>query len=133
MSYEARKAVVRSRWPDHIIVVVDFDTASVDKTCEAPPAPAGMTNSPFEEWLADLPGKGLVYVEHFGTADTQKLLARRATRDDHALVGMIVDSAIPCDKSFLAVSTSDIKFLVAGGPGGLADLGARNSHNAIYD
>lgn len=133
MSYEARKAVVRSRWPNHTIVVVDFDTASVDKTCEAPPAPTGMTNSPFEEWLADIPGKGLVYVEHFGTADSQKLIARRATRDDHALVGMIVDPATPCDKSFAEVSTNDIKYLVADGPAGVADLGARNSHNAMTE
>ncbi len=72
-SYEHRKAVFLPKYPSQAVVVLDLDAASVVKKCDTPPAPMGMTAFPFDEWLADIPGKGLVYAERYGTADDRKL------------------------------------------------------------
>ncbi len=118
-SYDAHKAVLLTKAPGHTVKVLDFDTASVTKSCDVPAAPAGMGEFPFEEWLADMPGKGLVYVEEYGTADVRKLEQGRLDPGDQVDRGMLVDSSVSCDESFVPVVPVDIKFLVSDGRPGL--------------
>lgn len=123
VSDDQRKAVFLAKYPAHKIVVVDFDTASVAKSCQAPPAPAGMNDFPFEEWLADIPGKGLVYVEHFGTANTKKLQSEHLDPNDEITRAMLVDASVGCDQSFVLVSPTDTKYLVSDGIAHLSSSG----------
>ena len=124
VSSDHRKAVLLPKMPSHTITVVDFDTAAVTKICEAPAAPAGMGAFPFEEWLADIPAKGLVYVEVYGTADTRRLERGISLPGDDVARGMLVDASVPCDRSFVPVTHSDIKSLVFDG---VAHLGFSGS------
>jgi hypothetical protein len=129
VSHDARKAVFFSKRPNHRIVVVDFDSASVVKSCESPVPPPGMSDFPFEEWLADAPGIGLVYVESFGTTDQKRLETGRLTGDDYALLGMTVDQSVPCDKSFRPMRAGEAALPIVGGTVGVADQG---SWDAVY-
>jgi hypothetical protein len=120
VSYAARKAVFLSKLPSHRIVVVDLDSASVVKSCEPPPPPAGMVDYPFKEWLADIPGRGLTYVEHLATP---ALTAQDLATQISAPREMLVDPALPCAESFPESSRQNAKFLVTSGDAGVADLG----------
>jgi len=135
VSHDARKAVllskspILSKPPNVRIVVVDFDSASVVKSCESPPAPAGMSPAPFEQWLADAPGLGFAYVEDIGTEDLKKLETGRLTGDDYALLGMTVDPSAPCEKSFQRMRAAEVALPIVGGTVGVADM---DSWDGIY-
>ena len=128
-SSDARKAVILSKLPSHRIVVVDFDSASVAKSCVSPPPPAGMSEFPFQEWLADIPGTGLVFAERYGTADTAKLSSGRSSVGDDTVRVMLVDGSVSCGQSFMAGAPGDIKFLTTDGQSGVADLGSWETQN----
>lgn len=127
ISYDARKAVLLSKFPSHKIVVVDFGSASVTKSCDAPEPAPGAAAFPFEEWLADVPGRGLMYVEELGTDGLRT--AADAARAISVPREMLVDPSVPCGQSFPASSTQDAKFLVASGEAGVADMGSDNRMN----
>src|SRR5437588_7154450 len=50
ISYEERKLVALSPYPESKIAVLDFDKGMVSKRCEQPKIGS------FEEWVADVPG-----------------------------------------------------------------------------
>jgi len=133
LSYDHRKAVFVPKAPSRSIVVLDLDTASVTKTCASPPAPAGMSDFPFEQWFTDLPGKGLMYVEHYATADGGKLERGRTGPGDDIIRGMVADPSVACAASFVAIDPGDMKFLAATGQAGIAGLGSRSGMDVGLD
>jgi len=130
VSYDARKAVFRSKPPSHKIVVVDLDSASVVKTCEPPPPPAGMVAFPFEEWLADIPGQGLTYVEDLATPG---LTAAELDRQISAPREMLVDPAVPCAESFPESSMQNAKYLLTSGEDGVPDRASDNRKDVMIE
>lgn len=128
VSYDRKKAVLRAKYPSRRIVVLDLEKASAVKSCEDPPAPTGMGTMPSTTWFAEslLPGTGLLYVERFGTKDMDKQMRGELTFDDQALRAMLVDPAVPCERSFVAVDTDEVRQFVSHGQTGVAGLGAFN-------
>jgi hypothetical protein len=131
VSYDDRKAVFLPKYPSRTVAVLDFDTAASAKQFDIPAPPSGMGTYPFQRWLASLPGRGLVYVEHYGTADMKKLDSGLLTPDDNALRGMVVDASVPCDQSFFVFEPDDIKYLVASGEAGVADAGYGSTKDVV--
>jgi hypothetical protein len=109
VSYDWRKALIDSYESGSTLTVIDFDTATVVKKCKSPRVP-GMGG--IAAWLADSPALGPAY-EGESDASPPKL---------PVVMGMSLNPTVPCDKSFATVDGSDIRYVVAHGQAGVADL-----------
>ena len=120
VSYEWRKAVIlESATADrNEIIVVDLNSPGIIKQCTEPPA----LGSLISEWLADVPNLGQSYVE-FLTSDPEKGVVR----------AMVLDPSVACDLSFKDVDAYAIRYIVATGTSGVADVGAQEGTYAGID
>ena len=109
VSYEWRKAVVLASW-ENAVIVVDFDKAAVTKKCK-PPDPAGRIY--MYSWLADAPAPG----PSFEWLETGTDVVR-----DAVVWGMVLDPAVPCEKSFGKLEPEAVRYAVAHGAPGIADV-----------
>jgi hypothetical protein len=109
VSYEWRKAVFLATW-EKAVFVVDLDRAAVTKSCKSPD-PQG--RSYITSWLADTPGQGPTFVWEEAGAHPIK---------DAVWQGMVLDRAIPCEKSFVRLDATAIRHAVAHGSPGIADI-----------
>jgi hypothetical protein len=121
VSYEDRRAVLVTGWvsdaPDQrpSIIVVDFDKADIVKKCDWPKVPVG---SPIANWLADQPGKGLVF--------EWKTVAAYPSEDE-IVGGILLDPSIPCDKSSWTPQPEDVRYMIAHGGAGMGGIVARDN------
>ena len=106
-NYDARKALIVTKGPD--IIVVDFDTASIAKTCQQPLS-TGLVFG-VGQWLVNSPSHGLTYVQYSPAFD------RRDSNTDQIL-GMVMDPNIPCEKSFVMLNAAEMHFAVGDGYAG---------------
>jgi hypothetical protein len=120
LSYESESAVVLGRYPDNHTSIIDMSKASLSKRCENPP---GHGMSLVNQWLAHLPDRGLTFVEHLSGNDPLK----------GQLVGMIADPALPCENSFVTLDPTEIKYVVAQGKGGVADVSVPDGIRVTID
>jgi hypothetical protein len=88
-------------------VVVDFDKADVVKKCDLPMLYR------LQEWLTVQPGMGLSFEWHIAGSEQGK--------NDY-LEGMLLDPAIPCDKSSWDPHPEDVRYVVAHGAAGMGGL-----------
>jgi hypothetical protein len=109
ISYDWRKAFIDSYENGGTLTVVDFDKAAVVKKCGGQRSP-GMGG--IEAWLTNSPTLGPAY-EGASFALPPKV---------PVVLGMTLDPAVPCEKSFSTVDPSDIRNVVAHGQAGVADL-----------
>ena len=107
-SQDLRKAVLAPKAPAQPVVVVDFDTGAVAKSCLEPRVNLFL----IERWLVDLPGRGPAYAELL--SGSGYVIQTRA---------MLLDPSIPCERSFVPMEPADAKYLVASGQAGVADAG----------
>ncbi len=119
-SFDARKALILPKGPGDHMVVFDFDTASVVKSCEQPELSGLVFVS---QWLVNSPSHGLTYVQYLPAFD------RRDGNTDQ-LLGMIMDPAVPCQDSFVKLGTNEVKYVAADGFAGIADAGAGDRMDA---
>lgn len=101
ISHEMRKAVIVSEY----VVVVDLDSAIVEKQCMMAQSRGN------NQWLANVPGRGFML-----EWDSVKGV------EDPGVAGMLLDPSVPCEKSFLSSSLSDIKYAKAHGASGVGDF-----------
>jgi hypothetical protein len=119
-SQEGGKALILPAYPDDTVSVVDFGKAAVVKQCSMP----GTLNvSLIEQWLMDLPGRGLSYVEFLAGDD----------QGNQTLRGMSMDPSIPCERSFFPVTPDQLRYVVADGRAGVADMGSRDGIGVRID
>jgi hypothetical protein len=116
-SYDARKALILPRGSDGQILVFDFDAASVIKSCPQRQT-AGLVY--VGAWLVDSPSHGLMFTQYLAAED------RRSSNTDQ-FSAMILDSTVPCQNSFVKLDASEIKYVVADGFAGIADIGSHDS------
>lgn len=105
ITYDLKKAVVVS---GETTSVIDFEKAAVVKKC--------VTKAlRLHAWLANPPGSGgvLQWIEMNGNPDKP---------EDHTFGEMLLDPAIPCDKSFHPLTPANIRFIVGHGKAGIADV-----------
>jgi hypothetical protein len=119
-SQDGGKALILPAWPDDTVSVVDFGKAAVAKQCSMP---STLDVSLIEQWLMDLPGRGLSYVE-FLAGDAQ---------GNQTLRGMSMDTSLPCEKSFFPVTPDQLPYIVADGRAGVADMGSRDGIGVRID
>ena len=105
-SPDLRKAVVFTKSPDDRVMVIDFDTASIVKSCQHPEG-----ESIFHQWLVDSPSRGLLFA-----ADGSDKVT-----DEDRLFGMTLDASVPCGSSFFNLDASEMKYVLAEGYAGIAD------------
>jgi hypothetical protein len=106
-SQELGKAVLVPKRLGQPVVVVGFDQAAIVKQCVAPDTGWAL----IERWIWNPPGTGPVYVEYLASGNETR------TRS------MILDPAVPCDRSFAPISPADAAHLAAAGQAGVADAG----------
>jgi hypothetical protein len=108
VSYDWRKAVFLSA-RGSTVIVVDFDKGAVVKKCKTPnPAGRSLINS----WLAGAPlGPSYEWLET-GTDVIR----------DAVVQGMLLDPAVPCEKSFAMLEPEAIRYAIAHGKPGIADV-----------
>jgi hypothetical protein len=104
VSYDFRKALFLSL--DSNALVVDLDSATLVKKCKLP-----SDGSLIEQWLADVPGRGQTFEWYTGVG-----------RDDNYYHSLVLDSPRTCDESLSSVQAYEIKFLVAHGRPGVANM-----------
>ncbi|MGA9627512.1 MAG: hypothetical protein WBL65_22310 [Bryobacteraceae bacterium] len=109
VSYDWRKALIDSYENGGTLTVIDFDKAAVVKKCGGQRSP-GMGG--IEAWLTNSPTLGPAY------EGTSFALRPKVP----VVLGMTLDPAVPCEKSFATVDASDIRYAVAHGEAGVADL-----------
>jgi hypothetical protein len=95
------------------VTVVDFGEASISKRCRWPHQPG---ESLISQWLVESPISGRMFVELLAGDDVTKAY----------LKGMLLDSAVPCEESFVAVEPRDMKQIKVSGFAGLADAGSND-------
>jgi hypothetical protein len=118
VSNELRRAVVVPRDPVHTPVrVVDLDLAAVVKSCAVPAVGFAM-----EQWIWNVPGIGPQYVEHVGNPG-----------GGDQLRGMLLDPAVPCDRSFSKLTPTEAKYLAASGYAGVADVASHDAMRVAID
>jgi hypothetical protein len=108
VSYDSRKALILPGYPDNTLTVIDFDKGAVVQKCKAPPRGGSLVY----QWLADLPSRGLIFASYVVGSDPNQAQLR----------GMIMDASVPCDESFMTMTPSDAKYIVAHGRAGVADI-----------
>lgn len=112
VNYDWRRAVILTSGSPSKLIVVDFDKAAVAKTCIVPDSG---DRSLINSWLADAPAPGPSYEWLETGTDVIK---------DAVVQGMVLDPAIPCERSFARLEPEAIRYAVAhGNPGvgGVAD------------
>jgi len=107
ISYEWRKIVVLSGFPEYAAYIVDFDKASVVKKCACLPAPD------VNFWLADAPGRGPSFEWTTDPADEESV-----KRFEKTVQGMVLDPAVPCAKSVATLAPEDVRDASTQGWGG---------------
>ena len=119
ISNEARKLVALTRAPasgkESSIVVVDFDEGTIVKRCTVPLPPPNFIG--IEEWLADIPGKGLAVVDRlnaFKDVQGKKELVR----------ALSIDPSVTCQASAQMIAPSDSTAIVLNGRAGVAGVAA---------
>jgi hypothetical protein len=123
ISYEARVMAAITRKAiageeESAVVVVDFDKGNIVKRCLVPLSPRNLMG--IEEWLANIPGKGLAVVD--------RLEAFAAPTDKDELIrAMLLDHSIPCNSSFEMVAPSDSTAIIANGRAGVAGIAANET------
>ena len=105
--YDARKAVILTKDPDNQVVILDYDTASVTKSCANPDG-----NMLADRWLADSPEHGPMFVGYGKNPVSRQI----------ELLGM-VDPSTPCKESFIKMRADDLTYFVGDG---VADLRTTN-------
>ena len=116
ISYADRKLVALS--PSSVatavarITVVDFDKASVVKSCPVQGIPPGYGS--YGEWLANVRLSGLSMLEQLANGQSDKGL----------ILAMSTDPAESCEDSFRIVAASEITSIVTNGRAGVAGVAA---------
>jgi hypothetical protein len=105
ISYDWRKAVALA---GDKILVIDLDRASIVKSCTQPHIRG---TSLIDQWVADVPGRGPTF-EWFVSAGA----------NNNRVQGMLVDPATPCDKSFADVPPNEMRYVIAHGTAGVANM-----------
>lgn len=113
VNYDWRKALIDSYEDGGTLTVIDFDKGAVVKKCHGRRAPL---MGGIEAWLANSPSVGPAYEgESFALPPkTPSVLA------------MILDPAVPCDKSFVEVDPTDVRHALASGRAGVAGLAPKD-------
>ena len=104
--YDARKAVILSKEPENHVIVFDFDSASVSKSCADPDGSLLV-----DRWLVDSPSHGTTFVGYGKSPSTGKI----------ELLGMELDSSAPCQDSFTKIDAAEVNYFVSDGAAGVAD------------
>ena len=122
-NFESRRAVILRAGPgdEHTgeMIVIDFDSADVVKTCRRVSAAPGL--GPTYEYLIDHPVHGLMLTVLF-----------HGNRQDQ-LVGRIVDPAVGCEESRVVLENSAILGYVSDGSAGVGAGGASNSLSTGFE
>jgi hypothetical protein len=110
VSYDWRRLVIRGgggeKGGPETVLVLDFDKADAVKRCQEPDSSGKIT---LYSWLAKQP--------NFGPA-----LEWLSVDDTKSVEGMLIEPTIPCDKSFVGLTPGDVRFFVAHGLAGIADV-----------
>ena len=118
-SYDWRKMLILPASPDTGIRVLDFDKAAVTKSCAEPGGPIGGL---VDQWLIDSPSKGPVFVEYLIGTDPLHGVLR----------GMLLDTSIACDASFISIDPGETWSYASSGTAGLMDTGGGYGMHARY-
>lgn len=111
ISYDLRKAVVETPYPENAIIVVDFDKAAVVKKCAHSPDPGGRRGYG-EQWLSNPPAYGPSF----------EWVAVSADHKDRVVRGMLLNPAVPCEESFENRPLSAVRFALKDGRAGVGDV-----------
>ena len=99
------------------IIVVDFDKGDIVKRCPAASSPPNFIS--IEEWLANIPGKGVAFVD--------RLEATAAVNGKQEFIrAMRVDPSIPCKPSYQMIAPSDSTDVIVNGRAGVAGIAAND-------
>lgn len=99
ISYDERKVVLFSGSSDGKVIVVDFDTASVTKSCKDPDGSILVV-----QFLIESPSRGLMFVGYASPP------APFDKPEPPELLGMILDPTVSCQGSFVKLDVSDVKY-----------------------
>lgn len=102
ISYDRREALIYAK--NETAIVLDLDKAGVAKRCKLPETPAFLIT----QFLADVPGRGLTF-EWFRSGPPPV---------GEQIQGMIMDPAVPCDRSYVVVGPAENRFVAAQGGAG---------------
>lgn len=123
VSYDLNKAVflprafIASDWLNPI-VVLDMVSGRVAKRCRfAAPSDLSLVG----HWLANTPSRG--HILELEMADSRH----------SQLTAMILDAAVPCEETFATGEPTDLRFAVASGIPGVADLAQGDGFFAVVD
>ena len=111
ISYDLRKAVVETGYPEDEIIVVDFDTATSVKKCKLSPDPGGRRGYG-EQWLSNPPAYGPSFEWVAASADPKDAVVR----------SMLLDPAVSCEWSFANRPPEAVRFAQKGGDAGPGDV-----------
>jgi hypothetical protein len=117
LSYELKMLVIRTNLD---IIALDLTDAAVGKSCPQPATPPGL-RSIVARWLLDSPRTGPTFVEDYFTGSGS------------AFWGITMDPALPCEKSFAPIDSTELRSVVMQGYSGIADIGTREEMRVFSD
>jgi hypothetical protein len=109
VSYDWRKVILITSFPNDQVLVLDLDQAAIVKTCALPDT---QVSDLVAQWLADAPGRG------------PSLDWWIAGEDGFHVQSMALDPSVSCDNSVVRTTDSEEKYVVAEGTSGLAGTGS---------
>jgi len=109
ISYDLRKALIETGDAD--LIVVDFETAKVVKTCKQSDDPGGRRGYG-EQWLSNSPAYGPSF----------EWVATSADPKDRVVRGMLLDPGVSCADSFANRPLDAVRYALKGGRVGPGDV-----------
>jgi hypothetical protein len=111
ISYDLRKAVVETPYPEGAIIVVDFDKGAPVKKCRRSPDPGGGRGYG-EQWLSNPPAYGPSFEWVAASVDMKYRVVR----------GMLLDPGVSCEESFANRPLDEVRYALKDGRAGLGDV-----------
>jgi hypothetical protein len=106
ISYDRHEALIYPK--NKSVIVLDLQKATVAKHCELPEIRASLIT----QFVADVPGRGMTF---------EQFLSGPPPVGD-LMQAMVLDPAVPCDRSLVAVGPTENRFVAAEGGMGIGSI-----------